>query len=246
MCGSPGTALPGLEQQGEGGGVPQEMLQRGAAAVDTGNQSRVPGADGVTGQEQLEKEMKIIISQRQQPMHDLDRNHCSSFLLQHQRTSRNLDYQWPAAEKRKDIRRSTSGGGEGDPISLTPSSPHPAVLHMALSHPSNSSILPLPRISFKPPSMSFSSPKTKLQTSAPLSLNSKIEEKLYPPSPASSLCLGIITSSNLDYQTPCLLEAHLHALQLLCPTHLQESLPPSLNLKMYGLPCNQLQRHSSA
>ena len=140
--------------------------------------------------------MKIIISQRQQPMHDLDRNHCSSFLLQHQRTSRNLDYQWPAAEKRKDIRRSTSGGEEGDPISLTPSSPHPAVLHMALSHPSNSSILPLPRISFKPPSMSFSSPKTKLQTSAPLSLNSKIEEKLYPPSPASSLCLGIITSSN--------------------------------------------------
>ena len=46
MCGSPGTALPGLEQQGEGGGVTQEMLERGAADVDTGNQSRVPGADG--------------------------------------------------------------------------------------------------------------------------------------------------------------------------------------------------------
>ena len=47
--------------------------------MDEGNQSRVPGADGVTGQEQLEEERKIIISQRQQPMHDLDRNQGSSF-----------------------------------------------------------------------------------------------------------------------------------------------------------------------
>ena len=143
----------------------------------------------------LETEMKIIISQR---------NHCSSFLLQHPRTSRNLDNQWPAAEKKKDIRRSTSGGGRErflTAAALSPSSPHPAVFHMALSHPSNSSILTLPRISFKPPSMSFSSTKTKLQTSAPMSLNLKIEEKLGHPSPASSLCLGIITSSNLAKST---------------------------------------------
>ena len=63
------------------------------------------------------------------------------------------------------------------PLFLPP--PRPSLLQMALSHPSNSSILP--RIYIKPSSMSFSSPRTKLQTSAPLSLNSKLEEKLDHP-----------------------------------------------------------------
>ena len=84
-----------------------------------------------------------------------------SFLLQHQRTIRNLVYQFKEEEPSDMLTTKSS--------TLPPPS----------SHPSNSCILPLPRISFKPPSMSFSSPKTKLQTSTPLSLNSKIEESLF-------------------------------------------------------------------
>ena len=54
---------------------------------------------GSQARSKLEKEREIIISQRQQPMHDVDRIHGSSFPLQHQRISRNLDFQWPAPEK---------------------------------------------------------------------------------------------------------------------------------------------------
>ena len=45
-----------------------------AAAVDKGTQSRAPDADGPQAGNKLEKERKIIISQRQQAMHDLDTN----------------------------------------------------------------------------------------------------------------------------------------------------------------------------
>ena len=93
--------------------ITQDMLEGGeSAAVDKGTQSRAPGADGPQAGNKLEKERKIIISHRQQAMHDLDRNHGSSLLLQHQRTSRNLDYQWPEADNRvNDIKRGTGSGG---------------------------------------------------------------------------------------------------------------------------------------
>ena len=82
----------------------------------------------------------------------------AQFELENQRISRNLDYQWPASEKLvKDIKRSTTEilecGGEGgkgeipDSCSnsfLNSAAPPPrlALLHMALSNPSNSSLLP--------------------------------------------------------------------------------------------------------
>ena len=59
---------------GRGGGGGQQLWKQATSSeflVQMGYQAR----------SKLEEEMKIIISQRQQPMHDLNRNHCSSFLV---------------------------------------------------------------------------------------------------------------------------------------------------------------------